>query len=146
MRLSNHLIRQANEKKIPMVVIQQIIDEKVSLLKADIKSRDNICRDCGSVKKGYSNITPIVINGVSYSAKVVVCVRCDLAITVFSDELLKGNTPIHQYQWDKGMRTYSPKCPTCRKSFHITSRNLDECVRQTTHTCNGTIRHLMEGI
>ena len=54
MRLSNHIIRQANEKKIPMVVIQQIIDEKVSLLKADIKSRDNICRDCGSVKKGYS--------------------------------------------------------------------------------------------
>lgn len=146
MKLTRHIIKQANDKNIPLAVIHTIINEQVGLLKADLDfgKRDRICTRCGSVKRGYSNITPIRIGGKDYTAKVVVCVRCDEAITVFPDEMLAGYTPIHQYQWDKGMRQYTAKCHDCRRTFVIDSRDYNECVRKTTHTCKGQTRHIME--
>lgn len=146
MKLTNHIIKQANDKKIPLPVIHKIINEQVSLYKRDLEfgKRDRICTKCGSVKKSYTNLTPITIGGIDYITNVVVCVRCDDAITCFPDERLKGYTPIHSYQWAKGMRQYTAKCHECGKKFVIDSQSMAECVRKTTHNCKGETRHIME--
>jgi hypothetical protein len=145
MKLTQHIIKQSNEKHIPLPVVQTIANQQVSLLKADMTNRDRTCTKCGYNKKSYSNITPIVVNRVSYMVKVVVCVKCDEAITVFPDEMLKGYTAIHNYQWENGMRQYTAKCHDCHKRFTIDSRSHAECVRKTTHNCKGVTRHIMEG-
>lgn len=145
MKLTAHIVKQANDKKIPVAVVQTVANKEVSTLSADMTNRDNICRNCGYTKRSYSNITPIVIAGVSYSIKVVVCVKCDEAITVFPDEQLEGYTPIHSYQWAQGKRSYTAKCHECGKKFVIDSQSMAECVRRTTHNCNGETRHIMKG-
>ena len=145
MKLTQHIIKQSNEKHIPLPVVQTIANQQVSLLKADMTNRDRTCTKCGYNKKSYSNITPIVVNGVSYMVKVVVCIKCDEAITVFPDEMLNGYTAIHTYQWDNGVRQYTAKCHDCHRRFIIDSRSHAECVTKTTHNCKGVTRHIMKG-
>ena len=45
MKLTNHIIKQANDKNIPLPVIHKIINEQVSLIKGDLDfgKRDRIC-------------------------------------------------------------------------------------------------------
>jgi len=147
MKLTNHIIKQANDKNIPLPVIHKIINEQVSLIKGDLDfgKRDRICTKCGTVKKQYTNLTPITVGGKDYTVKVVVCIKCDDAITCFPDERLKGYTPIHAYQWARGQRNYTAKCHDCGKKFVIDSQSMAECIRKTTHNCNGETRHIMEG-
>jgi len=44
MKLTNHIIKQANDKNIPLPVIHKIINEQVSLIKGDLDfgKRDRI--------------------------------------------------------------------------------------------------------
>jgi|688.fasta_scaffold02251_30 hypothetical protein len=144
MKLTAHIVKQANNKNIPVAVVQKIANKEVSTLSADMTNHDRICTKCGYNKKGYSNIEPIVFGGVTYMVKVVVCVKCDEAITCFPDERLKGYTPIHPYQWAKGQRSYTAKCHECNKKFVIDSQSMAECVRKTTHKCHGETRHIMD--
>lgn len=144
MKLTAHIVKQSAEKNIPLIVVKAIADGEVSLLKTMMSNRDKICTKCWNTKQGRSNITPIVVDGIGYKAKVVVCVKCDEAITVFPDEMGDGYTPIHEYQWSQGLRQYTAKCHQCQKRFVINSRSHAECVVKTTHNCKGVTAHIMK--
>ena len=146
MRMTQHIKNQAEQKRIPIPVVEKVVLQQVGIHKAqqDITKRDCRCRWCGTLKQEWRTYSPIVFQGKEYGVKVVVCVKCDEAITVYADEALEGNTPIRRDQWDKGMRSYSAKCHDCGRRFMIQSMDLAQCKRDTTHTCKGKTRHIMK--
>lgn len=148
MEISAHITKQANAKNIPLEAISAVIGQRVGLLKSvqSPHKPNSACTQCGVQKQDWSPISPIVLNGVSYGVKVVVCTRCDLAITVYLDERTEGNTPIRLDQWARNVRQYSAKCYDCGKRLVVSSTDLETCKRQTSHTCKGgATRHIMKG-
>jgi hypothetical protein len=146
MEMTHHIAEQARKKGIPLPVVEAVIRQQVGIQKSpqDFSKRDRLCRWCGTVKQEWRTYSPITHNGKTYGVKVVVCTKCDEAITVYADERLEGNTPIRRDQWEKGMRQYTAKCHGCGRSFIIRSMDLAQCKRDTTHTCNGKTRHIMK--
>jgi hypothetical protein len=146
MEISQHIHTQCARKHIPFPVVQMVIDKKVGIhttVQSPMK-RDYKCEYCGKAKQEWRNYSPVKWQGQEYSVKVVVCVPCDVAITVYPDERNEGNTPIHDYQWERGTRQFSAKCYECGKRFVIRSTSWEVCERETTHNCKGTTRHIMK--
>lgn len=128
-QLSKHIVSQASAKNIPLPVVNTILMGKADTMFVSV-NHDN-CTKCG-VKK--TRMTGVVnYNKTRYAIDVVVCDKCNLAITVHLSNY-SVRTPI---RIDQNITHYECDCPDCGKSFRVTARTWEKFIEQTTHKCKG---------
>lgn len=131
MKITNHLVTQAQNKKIALGAIMQVLEGRADIVLKRERMHD-ICERCTNPKQGWTGIGKY--QNERYNLTTIVCVTCDNAITVYEAEEecctpLRGDQP--------NQKAYKRTCADCNRHFTITARTWEKLREQTTHKCKG---------
>ncbi|NBS70008.1 hypothetical protein EBT31_14000 [bacterium] len=127
-RITRHLQEQAGNKKIPMPVINAILEGKSEIFFPQVWSHDK-CK-CGFPKTCLSGI--MKWENVRYAVSVIVCDTCGVAITTHK-MAEAGCTPLRADQ--PNVKKYERECADCGRNFVVTARTWEKLHEQTNHKC-----------